>query len=84
MKNAKGAADGIRETAPYLGLGIQLAAAVLVFYFVGSWADSKFNTSPWLMVVCVTMGVVGGILQFFRSVTELTKKELPQKPDKPT
>ncbi len=83
MKEPKGAVDGIRETAPYLGLGIQLAAAVLVFYFIGAWADKKFDTAPWLMVVCVTMGVVGGIIQFFRSVAELTKKESPNKPDKP-
>ncbi len=84
MKDPKGAVEGIRETAPYLGLGIQLAAAVLVFYFIGAWADKKFDTAPWLVVVCVTLGVVGGMIQFFRSVAELTKKESPPKPDKPT
>lgn len=83
MKEPKGAVDSFRETAPYLGLGIQLAAAVLVFYFIGEWADRKFDTAPWLVVVCVAMGVVGGIIQFFRSVTALTKKESHQKPEKP-
>ena len=65
----------IQEAAPYLGLGVQLAAAVLVFYFVGSWADGKLNTAPWLMVAGVTIGVVGGLIQFLKTVSRLTKND---------
>ena len=81
MKDPKWSISGLRETAPYLGLGIQLAAGVLVFFFLGSWADKKFETTPWLMLTGVTIGFVGGFVQFFRSVSELTKKESPKKPD---
>jgi F0F1-type ATP synthase assembly protein I len=65
----------IQEAAPYLGLGIQLAVAVLVFYFLGSWADGKLNTSPWLMITGVAIGVVGGLLQFFKTASGLTKND---------
>jgi len=65
----------VREAAPFLGLGVQLAAAVLVFYFLGSWADGKLNTAPWLMIVGVSVGVVGGLIQFFRTVSGLTKQD---------
>ena len=65
----------MREAAPYLGLGLQLAAAILVFYFIGSWADQKLDTAPWLMIAGVTIGAAGGFIQFFRSVSELGKKD---------
>lgn len=83
MKDPKRMVSALRETAPYLGLGIQLAVAVLVFYYVGAWADRKFDTAPWLMVVCVMIGVAGGIFQFFRTVADLAKKESPKMPEKP-
>ncbi len=73
----------LQEAGPYLGLGLQLAAAVIVFYFIGSWADQKLSTAPWLMIVGVTIGAVGGFIQFFRSVSELTKKESTDKNDTP-
>ncbi len=75
MNGLKRPPSFFQESAPYLGLGVQLAAVVLVFYFVGSWADAKWNTAPWLMIVGVTVGVVGGLIQFFRTVSGLTKKE---------
>jgi ATP synthase protein I len=81
MNNSKWSTSGLRETAPYLGLGIQLAAVVLVSYFVGSWADGKFNTTPWLMLTGVTIGVVGGFWQFLRTVMDLTKKDSTKKRD---
>ncbi len=65
----------MREAAPFLGLGVQLAAVVLVFYFIGSWADGRLNTSPWLMIVGVMVGVTGGLIQFLRTVSGLTKKD---------
>ncbi len=73
----------IQEAAPYLGMGLQLAAAVVVFYFVGSWADEKLNTAPWLMIAGVTVGAVGGFFQFFRNAAELSKKESTKKDDPP-
>ncbi|MGH2569548.1 MAG: AtpZ/AtpI family protein, partial [Bacteroidota bacterium] len=31
-----------KEFGPFLTLGFQLAAAVIVFYFIGSWLDHRF------------------------------------------
>ncbi len=56
-------------------MGLQLAAGVLVFYFIGRWADGQCHTSPWLMLAGVMMGVVGGLIKFVKSVNELTKKQ---------
>lgn len=75
MNRPKRPASVIQQSAPYLGLGLQLAAAILVFYFIGSWADRKLGTDPWLMIAGVIVGAVGGFIQFFRSVSTLTKND---------
>jgi ATP synthase protein I len=67
------------DTGPYLGLGIQLAAGILVFFFIGKWADGKLDTAPWLMLAGVMIGVVGGLIKFYLTVADLDKKEQAKK-----
>lgn len=61
--------ESMREFAPYVGLGIQLAAAVLLFFFLGWWADVSWDTEPWGRLVGVLVGSVGGMIKFIRTVT---------------
>ena len=75
MKSNKEPNSIVREASPYLGLGIQLAAGVIVFYYVGSWADGRLHTSPWLMLAGVLIGIVGGFIKFFRTAADLGKTE---------
>jgi ATP synthase protein I len=67
--------EALQEFAPFMTLGIQLAAAVVVFFFIGDWLDSKFGTSPWLKLLGIFIGTTGGFIQFFRSVSKLEKKQ---------
>ncbi len=61
------------EVGPFLTLGIQLAAAIVVFFFVGRWLDEKFDTSPWLALLGAAVGIVGGMIKFIKSAQELGK-----------
>jgi F0F1-type ATP synthase assembly protein I len=63
------------EFGPLLTLGLQLAISVVAFFFLGRWLDSKLDTAPWLMIVGLLLGVVGGFLNFLRTVTAIGKKE---------
>jgi len=49
-----------------LGAGLTLAASVGLFAWFGLWLDARFGTKPWLLVVCVGFGIVGGILHLIR------------------
>jgi F0F1-type ATP synthase assembly protein I len=80
VKPIKVPSSVVREAAPYLGLGVQLAAAVILFYFIGKWADEKLDTTPWLMLLGVMVGATGGFIKFFKTVTDLSKKESTKKP----
>jgi ATP synthase protein I len=75
MNEEKKLGSILKETAPYLTLGIQLAITVVVFFFIGKYADEYFGSKPWLMVTAVLIGSAGGMIKFFRTVIELSTKE---------
>lgn len=68
-----------REYSPYLTLGFQLAAAVVVFLLIGVWLDDRWNTSPWLKLAGLFLGTVGGFIKFFTTVSKLERKEEARK-----
>jgi F0F1-type ATP synthase assembly protein I len=63
------------ELGPFLTLGIQLAIAVVIFFFLGRWLDDVLKTTPWLMIGGLFLGTVGGLIQFFRTAVALGKKQ---------
>jgi F0F1-type ATP synthase assembly protein I len=62
-----------RELAAYLGLGIQLAATVTIFVFIGIWLDKKLDSSPWATIICSFIGVITGMYHFIKTVIQSGK-----------
>jgi F0F1-type ATP synthase assembly protein I len=65
----------IAEFGPFLTIGMQLAFAVVGFFFLGRWLDNVFDTAPWLMILGLFLGTTGGFISFFRSAISMAKKE---------
>lgn len=63
-----------RDISPYLGLGLQLAASILVFLFLGRWVDGKLGTYPLFMVIGAFIGAAGGMISFIRTVLKHEEK----------
>jgi F0F1-type ATP synthase assembly protein I len=61
-----------REYGPYLTLGFQLAAAVVLFFLIGHWIDNRYGIEPVGKLVGVLIGSIGGFVKFFKSVASLT------------
>jgi F0F1-type ATP synthase assembly protein I len=57
----------MQQLGPYMGLGIQLAAAMVAFGALGWWLDSKFATTPWLLIVGIVLGATGGMIHLIRT-----------------
>jgi F0F1-type ATP synthase assembly protein I len=51
-----------------LGAGLTLAVSVGLFAYGGLWLDARYGTKPWLLLLCVGGGIVGGILHLIRVV----------------
>ena len=63
-----------RDVGPYLGLGTQLAATMVLMVFLGRWLDEKFELSPILTIGFAFIGGFAGIYNFIKSVLNLNKK----------
>jgi F0F1-type ATP synthase assembly protein I len=70
-----GLGQAYRNVGPYLTLGIQLAAAVVFFFLIGWWLDTRMQTSPTFTLIGMLLGFVGGMIKFFRSAAEMSKKD---------
>ncbi|OGU29690.1 MAG: hypothetical protein A2057_17530 [Ignavibacteria bacterium GWA2_35_9] len=63
----------LKDYAPYLGLGLQLAVTVAAMAFLGIWLDGKFNSSPWLTIVFSFLGVFAALYNFIKQVIKSGK-----------
>jgi F0F1-type ATP synthase assembly protein I len=64
----------LSRVAPLLTSGMQLALAVVVFFFMGYWLDGEFGTTPWCSIGGGLLGVAGGLTKFLRDAMALGKK----------
>ncbi len=64
--------------ADVAGVGLQFAASILVFLFLGKWLDGKLGTAPWLMVIGVFLGAAGGMYSMYLKL--LAPKRPPDEP----
>ncbi|RCK71886.1 MAG: hypothetical protein IGBAC_0686 [Ignavibacteriae bacterium] len=67
-------AKAYREAMPYLAIGVQMAAMVVLMFLFGKWVDEKLGTYPWLMLLCILFGISAGFYHFFRQTSALTRK----------
>ena len=56
------------------GLGMELAASVIGLTLLGLWLDRRWETEPWALVVCATIGFVGGMYNFIRSARKAARR----------
>ena len=78
MPGEKGKSDrqGIyQEGGPYLGIGIEFVAAILLCLFAGKWLDGKMGTEPAFMLVGAFVGAAAGFVAFIRTVIKIQKDQ---------
>lgn len=67
--------DKNSETYHILGLvgsfGFTTAGAIAGGYFIGSYLDRKFNTSPWIMISFIMLGIIGSFIELFKLARKL-------------
>ncbi len=64
-----------KDVGPYLGLGTQLAATIVIMFFLGKWLDDKFETAPVLTIVFSFFGGFAGLYNFIRTVLNMNEKK---------
>ena len=59
-----------RELAYFSSIGISIALAIFIGLFVGIDLDRRFDTSPWLTLIFLAIGIAAG----FRNIAMVIKK----------
>jgi ATP synthase protein I len=50
----------IRELAYYSSLGLQIALSIFIGLFLGIYFDRRMDSTPWLTLIGLGMGIVAG------------------------
>ncbi len=75
-KNKKEAiAKAYQQAGPYLGLGAQLAATIVLMLFLGRWLDKQLGTLPILTIIFSIFGGFAGIYNMIKTTLNLNKKK---------
>lgn len=60
--------------AEVMGVGLQFAAAIFLFLFIGRWLDGRLGTAPWLLILGVIVGAGGGFYSMYRRLVILPRE----------
>jgi ATP synthase protein I len=55
-------------------LGLTIVIATFIGLAVGLWLDEVFNTSPWLTVIFLILGIIAGFRNFYRFMSKRAKE----------
>jgi ATP synthase protein I len=62
------------EAARVMGVGLQFAAAIVLFLLLGQWLDERLGTEPWLLIAGVMVGAAGGFYSLYRQLAGGSKR----------
>jgi F0F1-type ATP synthase assembly protein I len=60
--------ETLRTVLPYTHMGMTFAITVAALTLAGHWADNRFGTAPWLLLVGAILGIAIGFYHFLKAV----------------
>lgn len=71
----------LEEVGPYLGLGLQIAATMAFFVWIGSLVDSWLETGPIFVLIGAVLGMTALIVQLVQISNRLNEASRKRKKD---
>jgi|GEM_PF-1189679 len=71
--------ETLRDAMPYLHMGWQFLATVLLFVAAGWAVDSWLNTSPWLLIAFSMLGSAAGLYYMIHASNQMAASEKKRK-----
>ncbi len=59
----------------YTGIGIEIALSVVIPLFLGIYADSYFDSSPWGLLIGLVFGLLGIGVNLYKVVILVNKNQ---------
>jgi len=73
---SKSGREGFRKIAEFSSLGLTLPSSIIVGLFIGYLLDKKLNTSPWLLLIFLLLGIVSGFYSLFKGLKKYKRTAL--------
>jgi F0F1-type ATP synthase assembly protein I len=59
----------------FAGAGLQFAIGIVLFLFLGRWADRHFGTGSLFLILAVFIGGAGGFYSMYRRISQAQKAD---------
>lgn len=69
---AKGWSRAVRDSAPYLGMGMALAVTLLLAVGAGHWMDKRFGTAPIFVLGGAAFGLFAVFYHLYKAYKMVT------------
>jgi F0F1-type ATP synthase assembly protein I len=74
---------GLRKTSPpgglsganFAGVGLQFAAAIIIFLFAGQWVDDRLGTNGLFTIAGVFIGGGAAFYNMYRKITAAQRRD---------
>jgi hypothetical protein len=63
----------------FAGVGLQFAATMLAFLFLGRWLDGRLGTTPWLTIIFLFVGAGAAFYSMYRKLMAAQKRARDEK-----
>jgi F0F1-type ATP synthase assembly protein I len=67
--------SGGLSRADFAGVGIQFAAAIIVFLFAGQWVDDRLGTNGLITIAAVFVGAGAAFYNLYRKITAAQRRD---------
>lgn len=74
-ENLSGLGKSLKEVGPYLGIGVQLAATIVLMVLIGNWLDKKFEHKFLFTLIFGVLGIISGMYNLLKSLSYLERKK---------
>ncbi len=72
--------QSMREIAPLLSFGVQIALTMGLFVGAGYLLDQWLGTEPWILLVLAILGIVSVFARLYRMVSDLNSASRKRPP----
>jgi F0F1-type ATP synthase assembly protein I len=63
------------SAAEFAGVGVQFAAAIIVFLFAGQWLDRRLGTQGWFTIAGVFVGGGAAFYSMYRKIAAAQRRD---------
>jgi F0F1-type ATP synthase assembly protein I len=67
------------QATRFLGVGLTWVGSTVLFLLLGSWADGRLGTKPWLSLLGAVVGAAAGFYYLIRQLAAATPRKTDRK-----